>query len=393
MRRSFGVFAAVALFATLLFPGVASADTVSVPAEIDATCATDVTDAFNAFLASVPDGSTVEFSPDACYRHENSLHFTGTDVLFEGNGATLRADTDGSGLPAWDGKQVNWPRQRHHFRLYDAHDVTVHNLRIDGPNTAATYAVNREGQHGFAVAGSSNILLVDVSVTDVWGDCVSFVGGSSQVTVQGGTFNGCGRQGFGVDEASDVLLDGFTLTRVARSAVDVEPQLTWEVHRVEVRNGVFRAPISNVIFAGLGTGAAVTDIRFTDNTVEGRAISVLSSNDTPGERARFLFSGNTATQPTNHPPVFRFGNVSDVTVTGNTQPFSGKNVALSGPAVQFDGGTCGVVSGNSFPVSPSGQMVESAGVVACDTVVEGECGSEVFPAAEAVPATPATGAG
>jgi hypothetical protein len=390
--RSLTVTVALLLAASLLVVSPAAAQ-VTVPAEIDATCVEDETDALNAFFAEVPDGSTVTFPAAACYRHENSLHATWSGVTVEGNGVTLRADTDGSGLPAWDGKQVNWPRQRHHIRLIDSHDVTIRGLNIDGPNTAATYSVTREGQHGFAVAASSNILLDGVTVTDVWGDCVSFVGGSSVVTVQGGTFNGCGRQGFGIDEADDVLLDGFAITRVARSAVDVEPQLTWEVHRVEVRNGTFRAPIANAIVANLGTGAAVTDFRFTGNRVEGRSLTVQSSNDTPGERARFLFDANVATGATNTPPTYRFGNVTDVIVTGNTQPFAGKNVAAAGAAVRFDAGACGVVSGNSFPVSPSGQMVESAGVVGCDTVVEGGCGSEVVPAVEATPATPATGSG
>jgi hypothetical protein len=381
--------AALLLVASLLV-AVPAAAQVTVPAEIDATCTIDVTDALNAFFAEVPDGSTVAFPAGACYRHENSLHATWDGVTVEGNGATLRADTDGSGLPAWDGKPVNWPRQRHHLRLIGSSNVTVRNLEIDGPNFNAAYDVRREGQHGFAVAASSNVLLDGVTVTDVWGDCVSFVGGSSVVTVQGGTFNGCGRQGFGIDQAEDVLLDGFLLTRVARSAVDVEPQLTWEVHRVEVRNGTFRAPIANAVYAGLGTGAAVTDIRFTGNRVEGRSLTVQSSNDTPGERARFWFVGNTATHPTNTPPTYRFGNVSDVVVQGNTQPFAGKNVATAGAAVRFDAGTCGVVEDNSFPWTyqgQSGQMVESVGVVGCDT---GACG-EV--AAEATPAAAATGSG
>ena len=177
-----------------------------------------------------------------------------------GNGAWLVATTDGSGVAPYDDKITIWPRHRAHLRIERGRDITVRGLNVRGPNSAVIYSAALEAQHGFSMSNARNVLLENVTATDVWGDFVAVTDASRQVTVRGGTFSGAGRQGFSVDQGEDIVFEAFSMTRVARSAVDIEPQLAWTVRRVTVRNGHFVAPITNRIFANLGTGAAVEDV-------------------------------------------------------------------------------------------------------------------------------------
>ena len=351
-------------------------EAATVPEAIDATGADDVTEQLNEYLASLPDGARVVLPPGAVYRVEGTVRLPqASGVLVVGNGGQLLATTDGSGVAAHDGKEVNWPRQRAHLIIEGGSDITIRGLRIRGPNTDARYDAGLEAQHGVAVVGARNVLLEDLVVDDVWGDFVAVTSGSSQVTVLDGMFSGAGRQGFSVDQAEDVIFQGAEMTRVARSAIDIEPQLDWAVRRVAVRDIRFIAPIANAIIANLGSGSAVEDVVVEHNVVEGVRWSALSGTDRQGTRARYRFTGNVSDTATNHGPVYRFQSVTDVLVEGSEQTFRGKDV---GPALLFLEGTCGEVRDNEF----AGAEADSEGVVACP--------------AELAPPTPAvlaTGAG
>ena len=366
------------LLLTLLMPGTASAGPVgpiAVPAGIDPTGLIDVTNDLNAFFASLPRGATVVFPPTATYRAEGTVRLVDRiGLLLLGNGASLVATTDGSGVAPYDGKTDVWPRHRAHLRIERGQDITVRGLKVRGPNTSVAYSAALEAQHGFSVSNARNVLLENVTATDVWGDFVAVTDASLRVTVRGGVFSGAGRQGFSVDQGEDIAFEAFSMTRVARSAVDIEPQLAWAVRRVTVRNGHFVAPITNRIFANLGTGAVVEDVIFEGNLVSGLNWSAVSGTS-EGQRSRYRFTNNRSETATNHAPAYRIGGVTHVLVEGAHQTFTGKDV---GTPIEFLAGTCGEVRGNRFP----GASSVSTGVVACS-------GGLQKPAAAAV----ATGAG
>ena len=70
--------------------------TIVVPDSIDATGATDVTDALQDFLATVADGSTIAFPEGGQYRVDGSIGInTKRNLTIEGNGATVFATTEG----------------------------------------------------------------------------------------------------------------------------------------------------------------------------------------------------------------------------------------------------------------------------------------------------------
>ena len=67
-----------------------SVTAVMVPPSIDLTGTDDVSEALNAFIADVPDGSRIDFDAGGEYRLSRGLDVWGKNSLvFEGNGATL----------------------------------------------------------------------------------------------------------------------------------------------------------------------------------------------------------------------------------------------------------------------------------------------------------------
>ena len=69
-------------------PSPTPAETCTRTASVDATGATDVTHALQAFLDASPDGSVVCLEPDGQYRVEGQLHLAGrNDLTIDGRGA------------------------------------------------------------------------------------------------------------------------------------------------------------------------------------------------------------------------------------------------------------------------------------------------------------------
>src|SRR5438067_7537181 len=119
-RRRAVVVALLGLVAAVASPlgsiPTRAAGTYNVPATIDSTGTTDVTQKLVDFFASVPDGSTIAFPAGGKYRIEGTLPISNRhNLVFDGNGAEFIARTDGSGVPPWNGKTTNWPRNRVHW--------------------------------------------------------------------------------------------------------------------------------------------------------------------------------------------------------------------------------------------------------------------------------------
>ncbi len=156
-----------------------SAHVYEAPATIDATGTTDVTDQLLAFFATVPDGSTITFPANASYRIENTLLLKNrSSLVFDGNGATFFATTDGSGVtpdPLIQGAPGDWPRGRRHWMFVSGGSITVKNMTIRGANPNAGLAdsglhrrlggATRDRVHG--VNGSE---VSGVTITDIYGD-------------------------------------------------------------------------------------------------------------------------------------------------------------------------------------------------------------------------------
>src|SRR4051794_18242648 len=117
------VTATLALCATGCLPDWAvapGAGTVTIPTTIDSTGRTDVSVPMAAFLASVPDGSTIGLAANSVYRMEKTLVISKRhNLTIRGNGATFRATS-----PA--------DRTRSNVRVVDSSHIAIVGLKIKG---------------------------------------------------------------------------------------------------------------------------------------------------------------------------------------------------------------------------------------------------------------------
>lgn len=193
---------------------------IVVPTSIEKDCSVDVTVKLLTWIGSAPDGATLSFPSDGCYRIDGMLRIDGrANLRFEGNGATFRAFTAGG-------------RTRHQWWFLGSRNITLRDMVIRGANPRAgsnesCYDPDHEFQHGVALWGVQGALLENLQIYDVYGDFV-YLGTTGtppnrDVTVRGGRFERSGRQGFGIVHADGIVLDRNYLNGVCMSVFDLEP--------------------------------------------------------------------------------------------------------------------------------------------------------------------------
>lgn len=138
----------------------------AVPRSITADCSRPVDAELSAFIAGVPDGTTINFPHARCYAQTGSIELkTRNGLTVDGHGTTFRssAPNDNSKLaPQW--------------LLNRSHDITLRNFTAvgnfhdPGPPSPTRGAVTSNA--GVAVLGSTEVLLRDLKIRDVFGDGV-----------------------------------------------------------------------------------------------------------------------------------------------------------------------------------------------------------------------------
>lgn len=256
----------------IVIPARADAATeVAVPAGIDATGGTDVSEPLAAFFRSLPADTTVTFPEDARYRVEGVIQLQNMqNVTLDGNGAEIFADTDGAETASPGGRfRSRWPRLREHLSIRNANGLTIRDLEIRGPNGDGRFVAALEGQAGFAVYRSTDVVLDNVRVEATHGDGVYIAGQSDGITVRNSSFEAIGRQGIAPVSASNVLVERSAFDGIARSVFDIEPAVPrWKVETVHVRDNEI-GDYRNFVLAAGGAGANVSDVWFERNRVTG----------------------------------------------------------------------------------------------------------------------------
>lgn len=294
----------------------ATARTVAVPLTIDATGRRDVTGALNAFLASVPNDSTVLFPANARYRIDGSLLLENRrNLVIDGRGSTFFAVTEGV-------------RNRSQWKVQLSSGITLRSMTVIGAHENAgvdgVFDVEREAQHAYSLQGSDHITLDNVEGRNTYGDFVyidKHAGvPATFITVKNSRFSGAGRQGIAVSSGEDVLITGNTIGDVRRSMFDFEPYSD----RISIRRirivGNNIGPARFYFVASGGHPAPVEDIEIRGNRLTGMLPSVVIEGHPEMPRRRITVADNTTDMGTNR-PVFSFTWVDEATVTGNTVSF------------------------------------------------------------------------
>jgi hypothetical protein len=309
-------------------PGVTrpTGATVKVPATITSNCAADVTAQLQAFIASVADGSIISFPKSACYRIDGTVVLSHrANLAIDGNGATLRATIPGTG----DRLAV---RGRSQLSIVTSTNVTVSNLVVRGANPHAgtsleAYQPRYEAQHAFNLSADDGVFLDQVQAYDTYGDFV-YIGGppgqpSHNVTVARSQFARSGRQGISITNADGVFITANRVDDVARSFIDIEPNVrVAEARDVQIVGNTTGA-IRNYWLANKGVGSNIADI-----TAEGNVMSdasgalVIVFGPKRVARGPYTFTGNTfrttgVVTDEDARGALLFSHTHDVTVTGN----------------------------------------------------------------------------
>lgn len=309
------------------------------------------------FINGVPNGATIRFR-SGTYRLDDGLNLSNRrDLVIEGSGTTLRSRGTGSR-----------PLDSIFALMYGSERLTFRNLTLIGNNPYAGTAnamSGGESLHGFYVGGANDILIEDVTIRNVHGDCVylgtdSGTTWSRNITFQDSTCTGPGRHGVGIIAARNTLIQRVTFDEIGFMVVDIEPNRAAEgAIDTVIRNntvgtyGLTNRFVSWFVAASAGArGASVQDVTISGNAVSGVAragydgtalgISVIIDGGT-GPRSGIVIRDNTSTRTvsrTMHGAPILIRNASGVTVTGNRQPMS------SGTFAQISGSSNVTNSGN-----------------------------------------------
>lgn len=352
--------AALAVAASAGSAPARAAEVVAVPDSIDGTGSADVTRALNELFARVPAGARVEFPAGGRYRVEGILQIDGlVDVVVDGRGSTLFAETDGAGRAAPSRPyRPRWPRLRQHVAIRNAAGLTLEHLAIRGPNRDGKYVPALEGQAGIAVQRSERVLIARVEIAQTYGDGVYVTGGSRAVAVRDSRIHRAGRQGVAVVHGDDIVVERSRIDRVARSVFDLEPitprSRVRDVHLRENRIGDY----GNFLLAAGGAGPNVTDVRLERNLVTGgNGIAVFAGMPRWTRRGLHVV-GNRSTVPgrrvrgTGRDGVLQIVNIDGVEITGNRQRVDAGTIAVT-----LDGVCNLTMRENEFPGAAAARRV------------------------------------
>jgi hypothetical protein len=307
---------------------------IAVPASIDATGAANVSDALNAFLASVPDGSTVVFKAGGVYRVQPGLRlYSRKNLVLEGNGATIQ--------------NVGWERSA--LAFLDGDRITVRNLTLlgDNPDAGTAGAYHSGGQEGSAsvwLTGASNIEIANVTMSGAWGDCLYVNVGtnnawSDTVSVHDSTCTLNGRSGVVVNAGSNVTIQRVTFDQIAMYVLNIEPDYPYQgasnIQFLDNTVGTYTVATQwDCLFVAADglAGTSVNGLTISGNAVAGNPHGYngkacgLNSDITVSRRQNVVFTNNTTSLPVAGPALV-FSHIDGLTVTGNVQPLKSGTLA------------------------------------------------------------------
>ncbi len=306
----------------------ATAAVYKVPTKIKSNCSAPVENKIMAWLATVPDGSTVQFGAGRCYGQDGTITLSGrSGLVIDGQGSEFRA------LTAGGSHRANW-------RLVNGSNLTLRNMAVRGSNPQGGYDPSIEWQHGYSVEGVQGITLSNVQARDTWGDGVMLWHGSHtpacgddassarNVLIAGALLERNGRQGVAVVDAENVTLQDSTVGPVAWSSVDIETDDDCEIarHITIARNRFGANRYGAIASVGFGGDPQVGDVTVTDNTQT-------AETGLPGEcwapvrilspdalyRTGYTFRGNRFLARRN---AFEFRRVRNIDVSSNSVTFT-----------------------------------------------------------------------
>ena len=238
--------------------------TYQVPASVDGTGATDVSTHLNNWISNVPDGSVVSFRPGTYLLSKGIQLGNRRNLIFEGNGATLKTTGSGSDYVAspfvlgWSHKLKYWTG--------GSRDIAIRHFTLVGNDPSpGEYGGGGENQMGVQIVGTRNLEVSGVTIRAVRGDGF-FVNTGRNVWLHDNRVVTAGRSGVTVIKGCRVLVERSAFDTVGYVTFNNEPNErteassrltfrnntagTWGLTFFSVEGGHRGAPINRVTVHG-----------------------------------------------------------------------------------------------------------------------------------------------
>ena len=293
----------------------------TVPAAIASDCSRDVTAPIREWIATVPDGATLNFTPSACYRVDGTLLILRRNhLIIDGHHARFRAVTDGSELV--DPSRI---RTRSMWSLMRSNDIIIRNTIVVGANPYAgrgelAYKAKFEAQHAYLIQASHGVVLDHVEAYDVYGDFVYTGTSANNVVVRSSTFSRNGRQGWTIN-GTDILFEKNFISETRRATIDMEPaSAAWQGRNVTIRNNTIGKG-RLYFFASAGAAATIDNITIIGNRLVGKEMS-MHVNPPQGTRSNYRVIGNVSdtADSENKGSILGFHDIVNLEVRDNVVP-------------------------------------------------------------------------
>jgi hypothetical protein len=341
-----------------------------VPASINATCASDVSAALNAWIAGRPDGSTLIFPSGSCYRlgSDAGLNLANrTGLTLIGTGSTLQQRTSGA---------TNFSSA---FFLQNSTHITIRGFAVDGGNaatgtTGAAAAINEHLNGAVIRAGCSFVEFDHVNWDRLYGFGIllSDDGGvgnwPADISIHDSVIRG-GEMGIGIVAGRRIKIERNAINDSVYIAIDLEPDQAQHgfadvlISDNDVTRYSWGQNLTSWFVAANPQDAVLGSVTMDGLTITGNRVHVGAATTNNGNadglgglgiradkanlKRDFVFTNNwTVDNDTRSSTrfVINLANVQNLTITGNRQPIS------NGSGWVIDAGTTGtrVVSGNDL---------------------------------------------
>lgn len=302
-----------------------------VPAAIRADCSVDVSGQLNEWLATVPDGSQIDFPQQACYRVDGSVTLTSrNNLVIEGNGSTFKAET----------KVATPETNRAQWRFDYGTGITIRDMTLVGVNPKAEFSLANQFDHNLFIRGTKHVTVQNVHGRNAYGDFIAIAHGMDGVTIptdiniSNVSADTIGRMGISCVACDGVSVDNSVFNNIAYHVFDLEIEgNNWPGRNVRYTNNVIGAhgwaffsvgtpyqtynnDLSNVYIAG--------NVMTEPGSTTDECFPSLSFRDTKIDARNVVIENNSIVSRTDGILVKR---VSGVTIRNNS-------VSLVGP-------TCG----------------------------------------------------
>ena len=331
MKRLFAFFV---LFASLV---------VAIPAQAANNCSStvqvgqlsgDAAPAIQAAIDAAPNGtgptalSCITFAKNFVYNVEGTITFLNRSyVAVDGQGATFRRDIVPT-IPS-----VPKSPKFQHVLIAGGQFVQVKNLRINGPGPTCAYNQQHYQEAGVHVAGTDNVTLTNIAITEALGDGFRITGKDISpgmldhpvnVDVLGGSSGCIGRQTVSVEDGFDILFRGTYLGVSARTIIDVEAETATQVIDGVVFDGLYVETVGTATGYNFGN---LGDFVVRNVTIKNSSFPIMAFKigdpDNVTDRFNFVIQNNVARNLNfgGEPNIVAKG-VDGLVITGNTIPFA-----------------------------------------------------------------------